>query len=567
MIRNLILTVFILFSSQLIGKDIFHVNYETTLKKLDSLVLNNDTFVKEKVNRLKQLKRNSVIGSNEEVYWKNKQIYQEYKAFDSDSALVWLEKLDKLAIKNNYKDELIRNKIEKAYILAATGLLVESLQIFESIDTSHLSDDLAKLYYGNKSYLFSHLHQYAMCHNTDIKPGMVHYYQVQQLSYIDSIQKMNKQGDEDYLWNLAWKYRETDSLTHYRRMLEDDLKDKPFTDRKDAMLLYALGHLYSEERDNTGKINALAYSAMADLRCANREIASLQELAQLLFQMGDIDRTYSYINLSLKNAQTYKARIRAVEIANIMDTVYNMNMERNILREKKLKNSFIGLMIITCIAIGSIIIIALQFRKLRVSNKALEKSNHLLNTNVEKLTHTQNELKEVNLKLKHLNKEMLEANLVKEEYIGHVFNLCSNYLSKMDEHQKKIKRKLRSSTKDDLSNILDSPLKIDQEVKEFYHNFDAVFLHLYPDFIDEFNKLLRPEERIILKNNELLNTELRIYALVRLGINDSTKIAEFLRISPQTVYNNRLRIRNKAIVPKEEFAYLIRKLGNINIMS
>lgn len=565
--RNLILSVFILFSSQIFGKDIFHVNYETTLRKLDSLVLNNEIFVKEKINRLKQLKRNSTNGSSEEVYWKNKQIYQEYKTFDSDSALVWLDKLDKLASQNSYPDELIRNKIERAYILAATGLLVESLQIFDSIDTTRLTGELAKLYYGNKSYLFSHLHQYTICHNTDVKPGMIHYYQIRQLSYIDSIQKMNKPGDEDYLWNLAWKYRESDSLAYYRNMLEEDLKNKSFSDRKDAMLLYALGHLYSEERDNTGKINALAYSAMADLRCANREIASLQELAQLLFQMGDIDRTYSYINLCLKNAQTYKARIRAVEIANTMDTVYTMNMERNILREKKLKNSFTGLMVITCIAIVAIIIIALQFRKLRTSNQALENSNQLLNKNVSKLTHTQNELKEVNLQLKHLNKEMIEANLVKEEYIGHVFNLCSNYLSKMDEHQKKIKRRLRSGGKDNLSDILDSPIKIDQEVKEFYHNFDAVFLHLYPDFIDEFNKLLRPEERIVLKSNELLNTELRIYALVRLGINDSTKIAEFLRISPQTVYNNRLRIRNKAIVPKEEFAILIRKLGNINIMS
>lgn len=567
MIKNYVLIIFIIYSPFLLGNDIFHVNNKLTLKKLDSLVLNNDMFVKEKANRLKQLKKNALIGSEEEVYWKNKQIYQEYKTFDSDSALVWLDNLDKLALSAGYHNELIRNKIERAYILAATGLLVESLQIFDSIDSTLLSEDLAKLYYSNKAFLFSHLHQYSMCHNTDIRPGMVHYYQIQQLSYIDSVQKLNKPGDEDYLWNLAWKYRTTDSLAYYRRLLESDLKSKTFTERKEAMQLYALGHLYGEENDNTGKINALAYSAMADLRCANREIASLQELAQILFQMGDIDRTYLYINLCLKNAQIYKSRIRAVEIANIMDTVYNMNMERNILREEKLKNSFIGLMIITCIAIGAIVIIALQFRKLRSSNKALEESNNLLNTNVDKLTHTQEELKEVNLQLKHLNKEMIEANLVKEEYIGHVFNLCSNYLSKMDEHQKKLKRKLRSGTKEDLSGLLDSPIKIDQEVKEFYHNFDAVFLHLYPDFIDEFNKLLRPEEQIILKNNELLNTELRIYALVRLGINDSTKIAEFLRISPQTVYNNRMRIRNKAIVPKEEFAVLIRKLGNINIMS
>ncbi|MGL5317492.1 MAG: DUF6377 domain-containing protein [Bacteroidales bacterium] len=563
--RILLLNLFILYNVLVFGKDIFHQNNEIALQKLDSLIQINDEFIKEKVNRLKQLKKNASTGLTDEIYWKNKQIYQEYKTFDSDSALVWLDNLDKLATKNQYKDELVRNKIERACLLAATGLLVESFKVFEGIKPSELSGDLAKLYYGNKAYLYSHLHQYATCHNTEIKPGMVHYYQAQQLSCIDSVQRMNKPGDEDYLWNLAWKYRETDSLAYYRQKLERNLEKSTFSDRKDAMLLYALGHLYSEEKDMVGKINALAYSAMADLRCANREIASLQELGQLLFQTGDIDRTYRYINLCLKNAQIYKARIRAVEIANIMDAVYSRNMARDAEREKKLEAIFIGLMIITLIAIVAIIIIAFQFLKLRKSNQALATSNNLLNANVTKLTLTQRELEEVNLQLKNLNQEMLEANLVKEEYIGHVFNLCSNYLSKMDEHHKRFKKRMRAGAKEDLSAMADVPLNIDQEVKEFYHNFDAVFLNLYPDFIDEFNKLLRPEERIVLKTNELLNTELRIYALVRLGINDSTKIAEFLRISTQTVYNNRLRIRNKSIVSKDEFTILIRKLGNINI--
>lgn len=104
---------------------------------------------------------------------------------------------------------------------------------------------------------------------------------------------------------------------------------------------------------------------------------------------------------------------------------------------------------------------------------------------------------------------------------------------------------------------------VQSELKEFYHSFDAIFLHVYPDFVKDFNSLLRPEEKIILKEGELLNTELRIYALVRLGINDSMKIAEFLHCSPQTVYNNRLKTRNKAIIPKEEFTETVRSLGKM----
>ena len=123
-------------------------------------------------------------------------------------------------------------------------------------------------------------------------------------------------------------------------------------------------------------------------------------------------------------------------------------------------------------------------------------------------------------------------------------------------------RKLRTGQLEEIKQLTDQPV-VKNELKEFYHNFDAIFLHVYPDFVNDFNTLLRPEERIVMKEGELLNTDLRIYALVRLGINDSVKIAEFLHCSPQTVYNNRLKMRNRAIIPKEEFAERVKSLGKM----
>ncbi len=563
--RYLCVTFIFLYSIAAFSQDIFHEDTEVALRKLDSLVLNNEMYVKEKSNKLNHLKRIDHALTPEERYWKYKNIYQEYKVFNSDSALVWLEKANGLAKGLRMEKEVLRNRIEKGYVLAATGLLVESMDQMKGINSATLPDEICKEYYSEMSYLYSHLHQYSMSDNPEIHPGMRNYYQIQQLTYIDSLQQSITPEDEDYLWYMAWKYRETDSLGYYRRRLEEELTGKYHDERKDAMLLYALAHLYYEENDPTAHINALAYSAMADIRYANREIASLQELAYTLFRNGDIDRSYTYISLCLKNSQIYKARIRAIEIGNLMDAIYKMNMERNLNREKKLRVSFLALLIIALIAGIAIVIIAIQFKKLRGSHLALKTSNDLLNRNVVQLTSTQQELECANLKLKHLNGEMRESNRVKEEYIGHVFNLCSDYLSKMDQTQKSLKRKLSSGKKEELAAWFDSPILIEKEVKAFYHNFDAIFLNLYPDFIEEFNKLLRPEERIVLKSNELLNTELRIYALVRLGINDSTKIAEFLRISVQTVYNNRLRIRNKLIIPKEEFSSRLQKLGTINL--
>ncbi len=165
--------------------------------------------------------------------------------------------------------------------------------------------------------------------------------------------------------------------------------------------------------------------------------------------------------------------------------------------------------------------------------------------------------------MKSTNNQLLEANYVKEEYIGYVFSICSSYISKLEEYRKNVNRKLKTGQVEELKSWSASTSIVQSELKEFYHSFDAIFLHVYPDFVDDFNALLRPEERVVLKEGELLNTELRIYALVRLGINDSVKIAEFLHCSPQTVYNNRLRTRNKAVIPKENFAEVVRSLGKM----
>ena len=209
-------------------------------------------------------------------------------------------------------------------------------------------------------------------------------------------------------------------------------------------------------------------------------------------------------------------------------------------------------------------------KSLSRSRARLNEMNQLLNKHIDELSqaHTRlaeinGELQSVNLQLKEANSQLRESNYVKEEYIGYVFAICSNYISKLDEFRKNVNRKIKVKQFDEIKALTDTPTMAQNELKEFYHNFDAIFLHVYPDFVSDFNALLQPEGRIVLKEGELLNTELRIYALVRLGINDSVKIAKFLHCSPQTVYNNRLKTRNKAIIPKEDFADTVRSLGKM----
>lgn len=155
--------------------------------------------------------------------------------------------------------------------------------------------------------------------------------------------------------------------------------------------------------------------------------------------------------------------------------------------------------------------------------------------------------------------QLKESNQVKEEYIAYLFNLCSEYIDDMDKQRVALSRKLKAGQVSDMAKEL-SRSKSSDYLKVFFEKFDTIFLDLFPGFIDSFNELLHPDARIYPHNGELLTPELRIYALVRLGINDSTRIASLLHYSPQTVYNYRLKIRNKAIVPKKEFASRVAKL-------
>lgn len=264
----------------------------------------------------------------------------------------------------------------------------------------------------------------------------------------------------------------------------------------------------------------------------------------------------------------YPNRVRVVNISSVIDKLQQASEQRNIKQEGKLADSLIVVSILSVVLLLVIVVTFIQFFKLKHAHAKLMKSKTLLNEHMEELHATQErletvnkELTEANDKLRLSNDALTQSNYVKEEYVGYVFSICSEYLSKIEEFRKNISRKLKVGKIDDVRTLMANPQISKTELQSLYNRFDMTFLHLYPRFVPDFNALLKPEEQIVLKKGELLNTELRIYALVRLGINDSVKIAEFLHMSPQTIYNCRLKTRNKAAVPKEEFTERVRQLG------
>ena len=261
-------------------------------------------------------------------------------------------------------------------------------------------------------------------------------------------------------------------------------------------------------------------------------------------------------------------RVRIVRMSHLQNQIYKAYQERDNIQQKRLQASLITVSLLFLVLIGAFLFIRKQMRKLKEANTRLDNTNQKLSVNMDALSiahqsleEANDQLKELNTQLKEVNSQLRESNYVKEEYIGYVFNICSTYISKLEEFRKNINRKLRVGQIEDVKAMTDPSTMASNELKEFYQHFDTIFLHLYPNFVEDFNALLLPEERIELKDGELLNTELRIHALIRLGITDSVKIADFLHCSAQTVYNNRLRTRNKSVIPKEDFMNAIKKLG------
>ena len=542
---------------------------EQLLIKLDSILSCSDKYVAEKETKIEELrKRQSSVMKPEEKLWLNKMFYDEFYVYNADSAMIYVN--DNIDIsrelgRKDWEQEWLLNKV---FLLSATGLLGDAEDVIKSIDINNLNKDLMFQYYDSKIYLYSHLGQYI---GSNQELAYSYYKREAELKF--EAQKYINSAHPSYHSFYASLYKdyprgeEGDSIKEQLKRIVDN---SPLNTRYDAINSYVLSVMYNNEGDEYNYMKYLIYSAMADIRICNRDIASLEELSNILYNHSDIDRGYTYIGYCLKSALLYPNRVRVVNISSIMDKLRYAYQKRNIEQENKLRTSLSTVSIMFVVLLVSIFFIYFQNRKLVKSRRNLDESNRLLSQHLHELSEAQqmladvnNELSDVNEKLKISNNQLQESNYVKEEYIGYVFSICSSYISKLDEYRKNIGRKLKAGQIDDIKLLTSSTTMVQNELKEFYHSFDAIFLHVYPDFVEDFNSLLRPEERIVLKEGELLNTELRIYALVRLGISDSVKIAEFLHCSPQTVYNNRLKTRNKAVIPKEKFADTVRSLGKM----
>ncbi|MDO9152861.1 MAG: DUF6377 domain-containing protein [Paludibacter sp.] len=521
---------------------------DSLLKVLDKTVDNYQFYSNQKeeqLNKLKELLKYST--SDNQQYQICGKLYDEYKAYKSDSALTYARKKLFIAEKLNDNRNIIDSRLNLAAIMGITGMYKESMDMLSTVDVRDFPD-LKAYYFHIYRTVYGFMADYAV--STQVKRQ----YEKITDAYRDSLLVFNPPKSSTHIMVKSdqlivnKKYDEAlKLLLQYFPTINNNVHDK-------AIIAYSIALAYEGKEEREMEKHWLAVSAINDLQSATKEYISLRTLAFLLYEDGDVSRAYSYIKRSLDDALFCNARLRTYEISKMMPIIDKAYQHQAELRQRLMVITILSISALSLLLMLAVFFVYRQMKKLAFARKNLSEANELLNgLNLE--------LSSTNIQLKDTNDTLLEANLIKEEYIGRYMGQCSAYIDKLDDYRRLLNKTAIAGKIDDLLQALKSKQFIEDELKEFYANFDSTFLQLFPTFVEEFTALLVNDEDIQLKHGELLNTELRIFALIRLGITDSVKISCFLRYSLSTIYNYRTKLRNKAAGPRDEFEMNVMRIG------
>ncbi|MDB5141766.1 MAG: hypothetical protein JWQ66_479 [Mucilaginibacter sp.] len=519
---------------------------DASLSKLKQAIADKAIFTRQKEERISSIKKTKAAGPPLEQYRINRVLYHEYQKFKIDSAASYALKNLTIARAMNSPNLIVTAQLDLANIYFPLNKFLEANQLLQSINPRNISKGQLADYYAARAEFYEHY----VANNEDGEyQNLIHKYQ-------DSLLKILDHNSLDYQEKLGVSNIYAGKTREAEEFLLRTLKTKDKMTPDYAMLTYLLGLDYAKQNETTKTIKYYAESAALDVKFAIKDNASMQELALLLYTTGDIDNAYRCTQSAIEDALFSDSKFRTLHISEFYAIINNAYLKKEAKQKEQLRSYLIFISILSLFLTAIAVYVYKQMKRESRMKKELNFSSRQLGELNTALNHTNIHLNETNLQL-------TEANKIKEVYIAQFFDLCSAYINKLENFRKVLNKKATEKHLDELLKMLRSNVMINQEVEELYRIFDKIFLSLYPNFICDFNSLLIPEDRIVLKTGELLNTELRIYALIRLGITDSVQIASFLRYSLSTIYNYRTSARNKAAVSRDIFEQKVMRIGLI----
>lgn len=524
-------------------------NLDSLLINLDQTILRHEIYKNRREARIRGLKEKVAKTTPNSIacYQLNDSIYREYKSYMCDSAVLYLTKNIQIAHKLHDREREYKSKLLLASLHAATGMYQEAIDVLGEVRREDLPVSLIRDYYACKEQVYREIS------GNSRDPQSISRYKDRSLVYRDSLVMMLPVDADRRIELQELALRADGDVDEALRINDARLAKIPFGTPEYALASYQRAMIYRQKEDREKEKYYLALSSLSDIQSAITDHASLWMLADLLLKDGDIERAYHYIRFSWDETNRFRARSRSWQSADILSLI-DKNYQATIEGKNRMLVTYLSLIsVLTLLLISAIVYIYRQMKRLA------EARNHLQETN-EQLKVLNGELHQMNQRLQSANLELSESNQIKEEYIGRFMSLCSSYIDKLDGYRRMVYKKISSGQIEELVKITRSSKGLEVELDALYKNFDTAFLHLFPNFVAQFNSLLQEDEQVVLKRDELLNTELRIFALIRLGINDSSQIAEFLRYSVNTIYNYRAKVKNKACVSRDDFENLIREI-------
>ena len=459
-------------------------------------------------------------------------IYDEYKAFKYDSAFVYSQKLIQVAQQLSSPEKAEIAKLKLAFILLSSGMFKETFETLDKIKSSQLVRTDKLDFYFLKARAFSDLGDF----NQDqvYRPA---YYDMA-LAYADTALQFSQVGSYESLSMQQFKAVKTGNLQNgvalynqIHRLPHLSLHQLAVSASTTAFIHTLLG-----QKDKAFEL--LLVSAIADVKSATKETVAIFQLSNYCYQRGDLENAYTYIKEAREQAAFYKARQRQIEISQVSSLIEGQKINIIERQRKSLKIYSIAITLLALFGVGFLIIIFKQLRKLQKAGRLIAITNR--------------ELRERNNDLRLLNTGLNEANKIKEEYIGYYFHNNSQYIDKLEALKKMLDTLLGNKQYSVVQKVVDG-INVKQERNKLFTGFDTVFLRLFPNFIAQFNSLFKEDDRILLLEDQLLTTELRIFALIRLGISDSEQISRMLGYSINTIYTYKTRVKNRSVLPNEEF--------------
>ena len=522
---------FIFFLAGILLWNSFEVSSQTEnlYSKLNNVLNKTSDYDAQKLRKIasikKALSRDEANSNLSRKYFIYLQLFNEYESFNYDSAFVYASKLQSIGHTLNDKGKLSYAKVKLGFILLTSGRYKESFDYLNSVNVSVLSKSGKAEYYYTKARANYDLGEY-----NDDKDFTPQYNKLAGM-LMDSGSVYSEPKSFNYIFfkgDKAMRSGDKKQALHY---FIDLLKNHQLTEHEVARTAAVTGKIYYDDKQYQKAKTYIIKAAIADIRSSTKETTAMYLLSHYLHNDKDFAKAYLYINKAMDDANTYGAKQRKITVSKALSEIANENV--NSIEAQK-RGLYIYASIITFLSvlvIISLIVIFKQLSKIKLADVQLRIANQ---------------------NLKEANQKLVESTKIKEEFIGYYFNLISEHIDKIEKLKRSIDTKLTTRKFEDIKIIINN-INLKKERESLFETFDKVFLKIYPNFVSNFNSLFKETDQVKVCGNKLLNTDMRIFALIKMGIVECEQIARILQYSVNTIYSYKTRIKAKSLVSTEEF--------------